>query len=61
MGSKEGRTKLAKKGKKCKNYFLFCFRQISRCVTCFYVHDSRAVQKFSFKAVALCQKKVPEY
>ena len=33
-------------------------KQISKCDTCFYMHFSRASQKYSFRSVALVTKKL---
>ena len=49
--------KMSKIGsKKIKN--IFCFKQISKCDTCFYMHFSRAFQKNSYRSVAFVTKKI---
>ena len=39
----------------------FCFKQISKCNTCFYVHFSRAFLKYSFQICSFIRKKVMGY
>ena len=38
---------------------LFCFKQISTYDICFYIHFSRAFQKYNFRSVDLVTKPVP--
>ena len=40
-----------------KKIFL-CFKQISKCDTCFYMHFSKTFQNYSFRSVALVTKKM---
>ena len=40
--------KCLKKGQKNEKNILFFFKQISKCDTCFYMHLTRAFQKYSF-------------
>ena len=47
LGARQGKKKGLKKGKKMKKIFV-CFKQISQCDTCFYMHFSRTFQKYSF-------------
>ena len=39
--------RVEKNVEKCKKYF-FCLKQLLKCDTCFYIHFSRAFQKYSF-------------
>ena len=48
---------MQKRVKKVKDIF-FCFKQISKCDTCFYMNFSRALQKYRLIAVALVTKKL---
>ena len=41
--------------------FLFCFKHISKCGTCFYIHFSRAFQKLGFQICSFSHKKVMGY
>jgi len=48
---------MLKKGQKNEiKYFSFCFKQISKSDTCFYLHFLRAFQKY--RSVALVTKKL---
>jgi len=51
-----GRVKKALKGVRKMKKIFFCFKQISKCNTCFYIHFSRAFQKNRY--VALVTKKL---
>ena len=47
--------KISKKGKKMKKNIVFCFKQISKCDTCFYMLFFKNIV---FKSVALVTKKL---
>ena len=43
---------------KRKKVFLFCFKQISKCDQCFYIHFSRDRKNIVFRSVTLGIKKL---
>ena len=52
---------MRKTPKKGSTYFCFCFKQILKCYTCFFIRFSRAFQKYSFQICSFSHKKVMGY